>query len=54
MKKGDRIEINGRLVEIDAVLGGNSFSYHAVKEEDIPVLEEIPVVGKKPRKRKKA
>lgn len=56
MQVGDRIDLNGRLVQIDAVLGSDSFSYHEVKEVPVlgELLEEAPVVEKKTRKRKKA
>lgn len=32
MKVGDRLELNGRLVQVDVVIDRNNFAFHEVKE----------------------
>ncbi len=54
MKVGDRLTLNGQLVQVDSVLSNGNFAYHPVKETvavpEESVLEEVP----KKRSRRKA
>lgn len=45
MKVGDRVEINGKLVEVTNVMGKN-FAYKPVTETPVVKTEDVPRRGR--------
>lgn len=51
IKVGDRLTIDGKLVEVTYVMNEKTYSYKPVKEEEKPVKAEVEEAAPKKKRR---